>query len=114
MVLDESKENDFFIKILKAVMGAPKQLKDPHLFHKMSLIPVLAWIGLGADGLSSSSYGPEEAFLALGSHTYLAILLGMARLEPDMKQTSTGQGHPKISLCEPSRASLSESESDFR
>jgi len=78
MVSDESKENNFFIKIFKAVMGAPKQLKDPHLFHKMSLIPVLAWIGLGADGLSSSSYGPEEAFLALGSHTYLAILLGLA------------------------------------
>lgn len=60
------------------MVGAPKQLNDPTLFHRMSLIPVLAWIGLGADGLSSSSYGPEEAFRALGSHTYLAILLGLA------------------------------------
>jgi amino acid transporter len=41
----------------------------------MSLIPILAWVGLGADGLSSSAYGPEEAFRALGSHTYLALLL---------------------------------------
>src|SRR6185369_15497716 len=65
-------------KILRAFIGAPKHLKDPHLFHKMSLIPVLAWVGLGADGLSSSAYGPEEAFRALGSHTYLAILLGLA------------------------------------
>ncbi|GAB7026714.1 APC family permease [Geotalea toluenoxydans] len=65
-------------KIRRAVVGAPKQLNDPTLFHRMSLIPVLAWIGLGADGLSSSSYGPEEAFRALGSHTYLAILLGLA------------------------------------
>src|SRR5690242_6449967 len=43
----------------------------------MSLIPVLAWVGLGADGLSSSAYGPEEAFKALGSHTYLALLLAL-------------------------------------
>jgi amino acid transporter len=44
----------------------------------LSLIPILAWIGLGADGLSSSAYGPEEAFKALGEHTYLAILLALA------------------------------------
>jgi amino acid transporter len=67
-----------FDRILWAIFGSPKYLKDPHLFHKMSLIPVLAWVGLGADGLSSSSYGPEEAYRALGAHTYLAILLGLA------------------------------------
>jgi len=65
-------------RIVRGIFGAPKVLKDPHLFHKMSLIPVLAWVGLGADGLSSSSYGPEEAYRALGSHTYLAVLLGLA------------------------------------
>jgi len=65
-------------KTIRAIIGAPKQLKDPHLFHKISLIPILAWIGLGADGLSSSAYGPEEAFKALGEHTYLAVFLGMA------------------------------------
>jgi amino acid transporter len=68
----------FFNRIIRTVFGSPKYLKDPHLFHKMSLIPVLAWVGLGADGLSSSSYGPEEAYRALGSHTYLAVLLGLA------------------------------------
>lgn len=65
-------------KIKRGVFGAPKYLKDPHLFHKMSLIPILAWVGLGADGLSSSAYGPEEAFRALGQHTYLAVFLGLA------------------------------------
>jgi amino acid transporter len=35
-------------------------------------------VGLGADGLSSSSYGPEEAYRALGEHTFLA--LGLAAL----------------------------------
>lgn len=65
-------------KLIHALIGVPKQLKDPHLFHKMSLIPILAWVGLGADGLSSSAYGPEEAFRALGSHTYMALLLAVA------------------------------------
>lgn len=62
----------------RLLFGAPKALEDPHLFHKMSLIPILAWIGLGADGLSSSAYGPEEAFRALGEHRYLALFLGLA------------------------------------
>jgi hypothetical protein len=61
-----------------ALIGAPKHIKDPHLFHRMSLIPILAWVGLGSDGLSSSAYGPEEAFRALGTHTYLSVLLGLA------------------------------------
>ena len=75
---DSQSEENFIRKILHAIIGAPKQVKDPNIFHKMSLIPVLAWIGLGADGLSSSSYGPEEAYRALGTHTYLAVLLGLA------------------------------------
>jgi amino acid transporter len=74
----DRRSGSVFNRIIRAIFGAPKYLKDPHLFHKMSLIPVLAWVGLGADGLSSSSYGPEEAYRALGSHTYLAILLGLA------------------------------------
>jgi amino acid transporter len=65
-------------KIRRALVGAPRNITDPSLFHKISLIPILAWIGLGADGLSSSSYGPEEAFRALGSHTYLALPLALA------------------------------------
>jgi amino acid transporter len=54
-------------------VGGPRDLTDRSLFHRLSLIPVLAWIGLGADGLSSSCYGPEEAFRTLGGHTYLAV-----------------------------------------
>ncbi|MCU0244850.1 MAG: APC family permease [Acidobacteria bacterium] len=56
----------------------PRDIKDPSLFHKIALIPILAWIGLGADGLSSASYGPEEAFKVLGEHTYLALALAVA------------------------------------
>jgi amino acid transporter len=65
-------------KIRHTIIGPPRSIKDPSLFHKLALIPVLAWIGLGADGLSSSSYGPEEAFRALGEHTYLAVALALA------------------------------------
>src|SRR5580698_37547 len=62
----------------RAIFGAPKDVKDPHAFHQLSLIALLAWVGLGADGLSSSAYGPEEAFKALEVHTGLAVLLAAA------------------------------------
>src|SRR5512136_906891 len=65
-------------QLRRKIIGAPRDLKEPSLFHKLSLIPLLAWIGLGADGLSSSSYGPEEAFRAIGSHTYLGVFLALA------------------------------------
>ncbi|HRY28709.1 MAG TPA: APC family permease [Elusimicrobiota bacterium] len=57
------------------VLGKEKNPQDPEVFHKVSLIAFFAWVGLGADGLSSSAYGPEEAYRALGAHTHLAILL---------------------------------------
>jgi amino acid permease-like protein len=50
---------------------------DPTVFHHVTLVAFLAWVGLGADGLSSSAYGPEEAFRALGSHAYLAVILAL-------------------------------------
>lgn len=65
-------------KIRRTLIGKPRDIKDPSLFHKIALIPILAWIGLGADGLSSASYGPEEAFKVLGEHTYLALALAVA------------------------------------
>ena len=44
---------------------------------KISLIAFFAWVGLGADGLSSSCYGPQEAFLTLGSHASLSIFVAL-------------------------------------
>ncbi|MBL0349872.1 MAG: APC family permease [Elusimicrobia bacterium] len=60
------------------IFGRPKNPLDPHVFHNISLIAFFAWVGLGADGLSSSCYGPEEAFRALGQYTHLAIPLALA------------------------------------
>jgi amino acid transporter len=62
----------------RVLLGEKRPVSDPTVFHKVSLIAFLAWVGLGADGLSSSAYGPEEAFKALGPHTYLAPALGLA------------------------------------
>ena len=79
MNTDDSGDKSSFLKTARrAVIGAPRDIHEPSIFHKLSLIPILAWIGLGADGLSSSSYGPEEAFKALGHHTYLAAWLAIA------------------------------------
>jgi len=57
------------------VFGKPRDIKDPQVFQHVSLIAFLAWVGLGADGLSSSAYGPDEAFRALGPHTHLSPFL---------------------------------------
>ncbi len=79
MASDNSEDKDtLFENIRHKLIGPPRDIKDSSLFHKISLVPILAWIGLGADGLSSSAYGPEEAFKALGDHTYLAIFLALA------------------------------------
>ncbi len=65
-------------RLKRLLLGRPRDLRDPRTFHTISLVALLAWVGLGADGLSSSAYGPDEAFRALGSHTYLAIALALA------------------------------------
>jgi amino acid transporter len=65
-------------RIERGILGAPRDVTDRQVFHRMSLIAFLAWVGLGADGLSSSAYGPEEAFRVLGEHTYLAVALAIA------------------------------------
>ena len=60
------------------VIGRAKNYSDKHLFHKASLIAMFAWVGLGADPVSSSCYGPESVFLALGEHTYLSLFVAAA------------------------------------
>src|SRR6185437_3802244 len=64
-------------RVRRFFLGKPRSLADSSVFHTMSLVPFLAWVGLGADGLSSSSYGPEESFRTLGQHTYLAVGLAL-------------------------------------
>ncbi|MBV8054269.1 MAG: APC family permease [Deltaproteobacteria bacterium] len=63
--------------LTEILIGRARNIRDPEVFHNISLIAFLAWVGLGSDGLSSSCYGPEEAFLALGPHQYLAVFLAL-------------------------------------
>ncbi len=65
-------------KLKSLLFGKARDPLDPQVFHHLSLIAFFAWIGLGADGLSSSCYGPEEAFLSLGTHPHLALWLALA------------------------------------
>ncbi|MEA2236259.1 MAG: hypothetical protein QOC81_983 [Thermoanaerobaculia bacterium] len=62
-------------RVRRMIVGPPRDVSDPKIFHHVSLVAFLAWVGLGADGLSSSAYGPEEAYKALGPHSHLSILL---------------------------------------
>lgn len=60
------------------IFGAPLDPFRADTRHHMALVTFFAWVGIGADGLSSANYGPEEAFLALAGHTHLAIFLAIA------------------------------------
>jgi amino acid transporter len=71
-------ENQVLKKFSRWFMGDAKNPLDANIFHQLSLIAFLAWVGLGADGLSSSAYGPEEAFRALSGHPYLSLYLAAA------------------------------------
>jgi amino acid transporter len=59
----------------ESLLGKPLDPFSGDTKKHVALVAFLAWIGLGADGLSSACYGPEEAFLALGVHTPLSLYL---------------------------------------
>jgi amino acid transporter len=65
-------------KIREIILGKALDPMKSETRHSMALVAFLAWVGLGADGLSSSAYGPEETFRALGSHTHLGLYMAVA------------------------------------
>lgn len=65
-------------KIREFIVGPPRDPLNPETRRHIALIAFLGWVGLGADGLSSSCYGPEESFIALGSHTHFGLYLALA------------------------------------
>jgi amino acid transporter len=65
-------------RVKTLLIGKSRDLSDRKLFHNISLIALFAWVALGADGISSSCYGPEAAFLALKQHTYLSVFVALA------------------------------------
>ncbi|MDQ1812731.1 hypothetical protein RBA41_05375 [Massilia sp. CCM 9210] len=65
-------------KIRELIPGKALDPMKSETRRSMALVAFLAWVGLGADGLSSSAYGPEETFRALGGHTHLGLYLVLA------------------------------------
>lgn len=65
-------------QIKRFFLGVPLNPFNPQILRHVSLVAFLAWVGLGADGLSSSCYGPEEAYIALGTHTHFALYIAIA------------------------------------
>jgi amino acid transporter len=65
-------------KIREIVLGKALDPLKSETRHSLALVAFLAWVGLGADGLSSSAYGPEETFRALGGHTHLGLYMAIA------------------------------------
>ena len=58
-------------KISETLLGKRLDPFSGQTRRHIAPIAFLAWVGLGANGLSSSSYRPEEAVVALGRHTHL-------------------------------------------
>jgi amino acid transporter len=74
----ETPPKPSFVRRLKTlIIGGKHNIEDTSIFHKLSLIAFFAWVGLGADGMSSSCYGPEETFLALGGHLSLSVFVAL-------------------------------------
>lgn len=68
----------FTKKLKQFLIGTPLNPFNPQMLRHVSLVAFLAWVGLGADGLSSSCYGPQEAYLALGEYTHFALYIAIA------------------------------------
>ncbi|HKQ49568.1 MAG TPA: APC family permease [Phycisphaerae bacterium] len=75
---DISPDGNFLQRLKTLLIGGARSPQDREVFHKLTLAAFFAWVGLGSDGMSSSCYGPEEAFLALGEHKFLAIFVALA------------------------------------
>ena len=73
----EQDKITFGQRLKRLFIGEGSNLGDPRVFRRLSLVAFFAWVGLGADGLSSSCYGPQEAFLTLGEHSSLAIFVAL-------------------------------------
>jgi amino acid transporter len=71
------KPLNVFQKLKIWVVGRGLDPSSRETFHNISLIAFFAWVGLGADGLSSASYGPEEAFRVLVGHPHLGLLVAL-------------------------------------
>ena len=78
-------------RMKRLVLGGEKNPFDKKIFHSMALLPFFAWVGLGADGLSSSSYGPQEAWHILGAYPALGLFVALAARGTGSAATATDE-----------------------
>jgi len=75
--MDQQQKPSPLKRVKTFILGGKHDIEDTSIFHRLSLIAFFAWVGLGADGLTSSCYGPEEAFLAFHGHIYLSVFVAL-------------------------------------
>jgi len=75
---ENGEKQTLLSKFKDLIIGKAKDPTESGIFHRLALVAFFAWIGLGSDAISSSCYGPEEAFRALSAHPHLSILVGIA------------------------------------
>lgn len=66
-----------FDRLRRVVLGPPLNPLSKETRSRMTLAAFLAWVGLGADALSSSCYGPAKAYLSLGVYNHLAVFIAI-------------------------------------
>ena len=47
--MNQQEELSRLKRVRRAIIGAPRDVTDPKIFHSLSLVAFLAWVGLGAD-----------------------------------------------------------------
>src|ERR1035437_8659585 len=75
--LASSSPASWLQRLRRIFLGRARSPFDASIFESISLLPFFAWVGLGADGLSSSSYGPQEAWITLGGHHHLGLFVAL-------------------------------------
>jgi amino acid transporter len=65
-------------RLRRLLFGPPRDPLSHRIRERIVLVAFVAWVGLGADGLSSANYGPAEAYLALGQHPELGLFVALA------------------------------------
>jgi amino acid transporter len=77
MMAETEPKLTFSERLKNVFIGKARALEDKSTFTRISLVAFFAWVGLGADGISSSCYGPEEAFRHLQEYSSLAIFVAI-------------------------------------
>ena len=66
-----------FSWLKRIIIGKPINPMNPKTREGIALVAILAWVGIGADPLSSSCYGPAQAYIALGGDSHLAVYVAI-------------------------------------